>query len=116
MSYTPSAPRHIIVELPNMVVLSYLAMHTKEEMNMTRKQVHEVLTERIKQLCKEKGMSYYKLSYRAAIPMTTLIHIMEGDTQNPGIHAVMKICDGFGMTMKEFFDSPLFEREELEED
>ena len=25
-------------------------------------------------------------------------------------------CGGFGMTMKEFFDSPLFEREELEED
>ena len=76
---------------------------------MTRKQVHEILIARIVQLCKEKGLSYYKLSYRATIPMTTLLNIMEGNTQNPGIHSIIKICDGLGVSMKEFFDTKEFE-------
>ena len=76
---------------------------------MTKKQVQEILTERIKQLCKEKGISYYKLSYKATIPMTTLMNIVEGNTQNPGIFNIMKICDGLGVSLKEFFDTPEFE-------
>ena len=76
---------------------------------MTKKGFHEILTGRIKELCKEKGLSYYTLSYKAALPLTTLIHIVEGETQNPGIFTVMKICDGFGLTMAEFFDTEEFD-------
>lgn len=76
---------------------------------MTKKQVQEILIDRIKQLCKEKGISYYKLSYKATIPMTTLMNIVEGNTKNPGIFNIMKICDGLGVSMKEFFDTKEFE-------
>lgn len=41
--------------------------------------------------------------------MTTLIHIMDGNTQNPGILTIMKICDGLGISMKYFFDTEEFE-------
>lgn len=74
-----------------------------------KKEVQKMLTGRIDQLCKEKGLSYYTLSYKATIPMTTLIHIMEGTTQNPGVFTIMKICDGLGVSLKEFFDTPEFE-------
>lgn len=82
-----------------------------EETNqeLKKKQVKEILLARIKQLCKEKGMSYYNLSYKSAIPITTLLHIMEGSTENPGIFTIMKMCDGFGITMKEFFDTEEFD-------
>lgn len=76
---------------------------------MTKKQVQDILINRIKKLCKEKKMSYYKLSYKSTIPMTTLGHIMDGSTQNPGIFTIMKICDGLGITMKEFFDTAEFD-------
>ena len=49
------------------------------------------------------------MSYAATIPLTTLIHIMDGSTKNPGVFTIMKICDGFGITMKEFFDTAAFE-------
>ena len=74
-----------------------------------KKEVQKLLIGRIDQLCKEKGISYYTLSYKATIPMTTLLHIMEGNTQNPGIFTIMKICDGLGVSMKEFFDCEEFE-------
>ncbi|MBQ2901173.1 MAG: helix-turn-helix transcriptional regulator [Agathobacter sp.] len=76
---------------------------------MMKNEVQKMLIARIAQLCKEKGVSYYTLSYKATIPMTTLLHIMEGTTQNPGIFTIMKICDGLGVSMKEFFDTQEFE-------
>jgi len=83
----------------------------QEEKNKELKQekVKEILLARINQLCKEKRMSYYNLSYKSSIPLSTIINIMEGTTKNPGIYTIMKICDGFGITMKEFFDTKEFE-------
>lgn len=83
----------------------------KEEKNkeLKQKQVQKILLARINQLCKENQMSYYNLSYKSSIPLSTIINIMEGTTKNPGIYTIMKICDGFGITMKEFFDTKEFE-------
>ena len=69
----------------------------------------DVLGERINNLCKKKRMTYYALSYKSAVPMTTLIHIVDKSTVNPGVLTIGKLCDGFGITLKEFFDSPEFE-------
>ena len=69
-----------------------------------------LLIDRINELCDEKELSYYTLSYKASIPLTTLIHIMEGHTKNPGVFTIMKICDGLGITLKEFFDTKEFDK------
>ena len=69
----------------------------------------ELLVERINYFCKEKRMSYYALSYESAVPMTTLMHIIDKSTVNPGILTLGKLCEGFGITLKEFFDAPDFE-------
>ena len=74
-----------------------------------KKDIQFILLDRIDQLCNEKDMTYYNLSYKATIPLTTLIHIMDGSTKNPGVFTIMKICDGLGITMKEFFDTAEFE-------
>lgn len=72
-------------------------------------QAQDILVERINNLCKQKRMTYYALSYKSAVPMTTLIHIVDKSTVNPGVLTIGKLCDGFGITLKEFFDSPEFE-------
>lgn len=69
----------------------------------------DMLVERINNLCKEKRMTYYALSYASAVPMTTLMHIVDKSTVNPGILTIGKLCEGFGITLKDFFDSPEFE-------
>lgn len=69
----------------------------------------DMLVERINNLCKERRMSYYALSYESAVPMTTLMHIVDKTTINPGVLTIGKLCDGLGITLKEFFDSPEFE-------
>ena len=59
----------------------------------------ELLVERINYFCKEKRMSYYALSYESAVPMTTLMHIIDKSTVNPGILTLGKLCEGFGITL-----------------
>lgn len=69
----------------------------------------DTVVEKINNLCKEKRMSYYALSYASAVPMTTLMHIVDKTTVNPGVITLSKLCDGLGITLKEFFDTPEFD-------
>lgn len=67
---------------------------------------------RIGYLCRKKGMTPYQLAAKAMVPMTTLDNIMKGHTNNPGIYTVDRICDGLGMSLREFLDCDEFRREE----
>lgn len=68
----------------------------------------KILANRINELCKEQGISYYTLSYKSTVPLTTLLHIVDGSTQNPGIMTIIKICEGLDISLKEFFDTEDF--------
>ncbi|HIR28650.1 MAG TPA: helix-turn-helix transcriptional regulator [Candidatus Choladousia intestinigallinarum] len=65
----------------------------------------QLIIDRIKDLCREKNMSYYMLSYRSTVPLTTLLHILDGSTKNPGIFTILKLCNGLGISIIEFFDT-----------
>ncbi len=67
-----------------------------------------LLANRIKELCGRRNVSLYMLSYQSAVPMTTLMHIMDGSTKNPGLFTIAKICNGLNITVKDFFDTPEF--------
>lgn len=69
----------------------------------------DILVERINNLCKEKRMTYYALSYASAVPMTTLMHIVDKSTVNPGVLTIGKLCEGLGISLRDFFDSPEFD-------
>lgn len=67
-----------------------------------------MLVNRIEFLCKEMGISYYALAYRSTVPLTTIMHILDCSTKNPGIFTIAKLCNGFGITLKDFFDAEEF--------
>jgi len=75
---------------------------------MQTKDKQKVLADRINTFCKQKDISYYSLSYKSTVPLTTLLHIVDGSTKNPGIFTIIKICEGLGVTLKEFFDTDEF--------
>lgn len=70
----------------------------------------KILINRINDLCKRQGISYYSLSYKSAVPLTTLLHIVDGSTKNPGIITIIKLCDGLGVSVKDFFDTEEFRK------
>ena len=68
----------------------------------------EILIKRIDELCKRSGLSYYTLSYKSGVPLSTLMHLMDGSVKNPRIYTIMKICAGMKITLAEFFDTDDF--------
>ncbi len=72
------------------------------------------LARRIKYLCEVKKISYYSLSYKSAVPITTLMNIVNCSTKNPGIFTIIKICNGLNISIKDFFDSEEFRYIEYE--
>ena len=77
-------------------------------MEVDMKSEQKILVKRIKQLCEERGISYYVLSYRSSVPMSTLENIIKGISKNPGIFTIMKICEGLEISAKDFFDTDDF--------
>lgn len=72
------------------------------------------LVKRINYLCQEQGISYYTLSYRSSVPLTTLMHIIDGSTKNPGLFTIIKLCSGLDITVRDFFNAEDFEGIEYE--
>ena len=69
---------------------------------------------RILQLLGEHQMSIYKLAIESAVPQSSIKNILYGKSQNPGIVTIKMLCDGFGITLVEFFDTEEFRNLEQE--
>ncbi len=60
----------------------------------------------IQDLCKERNWSYYRLAKESDIPYSTLNNMISR-TNIPTIPTLQKLCDGFGITLADFFlDQP----------
>ena len=74
----------------------------------------EVTAQRIRELCSERGITPNGLSYISGVSQSTIKSILNGESQNPGIATIKKICDGLNITIGEFFNTDEFNRLEQE--
>ena len=68
---------------------------------------------RIEQLCIERKMTKYDLTMASGVPQSTLTSIKKKRSGSPKISTLYAICEGFNMSLEEFFSSQLFNRENL---
>lgn len=76
--------------------------------------LQDAIIARIEELKKEKNLSQYMLSVLSTVPQTTLISIKRKRSNAVSAKNVYLLCEGFGITLAEFYDSPLFTRSNLE--
>lgn len=76
----------------------------------------EAVIKRIDELCIERQLSLYQLAYRGDIPRSTLTNLMSHPESEPKLISIARICRGFNITMREFFDSAYFDECEADED
>lgn len=69
----------------------------------------ETVARRIRQLCRERGITPNRLSKIAKVPQATIKSILGGESKNPGCATIKKLCDGFGITLGEFFATEEFD-------
>lgn len=58
--------------------------------------------DRIKELMDERGWTIYELSKRSGLAQTTLSNMWKRNTE-PTIPSLRAICNGFGITLSQFF-------------
>lgn len=68
----------------------------------------EAVVQRIIELCDERGITINAIANISAIPPSTIKNIIYGVSKNPGVVTIKMICDGFDISLAEFFDSELF--------
>ncbi len=74
----------------------------------------DALTARIKELQHREGWKQYEVSKKSTVPQTTLVSIKKGRTLSMDIKTIYRLCEGFDMSLQEFFASDFFDRENLE--
>lgn len=74
----------------------------------------EAVANRIRQLCKEHNLTPNGLSNLAGIPQATVKSILNNESKNPGVVTIKKICDGFDVTLGDFFSTYEFDSLEQE--
>lgn len=76
--------------------------------------IYSCIVKRLKQLYIEKGITPNALSYRSGVPQSTIKSILNGESKNPGIVTIKKLCDGLDITITDFFDTDEFRSLEQE--
>ena len=70
---------------------------------------------RIIEIIEEKNISVYKLSYMGGISPSNISDILREKVNEPTLSTVLHICEGANLTLKEFFDSDIFNEVEAVE-
>jgi len=70
--------------------------------------IYDVVKKRLLMLCKEHSVTQNGLSYLSGVSQSTIKSILNGESKNPGIVTIKKLCDGLNISIIEFFDTPEF--------
>ena len=76
--------------------------------------MYTAVKNRLLQLLEEKKMSIHKLAMESAVPPSSIKNIVYGKSQNPGVVTIKMLCDGFGISIIEFFNTDIFKKLEQE--
>ena len=73
----------------------------------------EALAIRVNELMEEKKLTQYRLAQLSGIAETTIADIRKMRNKGTNIHNINSIAQGMGIDLIQFFNSPLFERENI---
>jgi len=74
----------------------------------------EAVAKRILDLCEERHMAINALATVSGVSPSTIYSMLNEKSQNPGVVSLKKLCDGLDISLREFFNSDLFDELEQE--
>lgn len=74
----------------------------------------EAVAKRILQLCDERNIAVNALANVSGVSPSTVYSMLNEKSQNPGVVSLQKLCDGLDISLRQFFDSELFDEIEQE--
>jgi len=68
----------------------------------------KAMSEKINKILIEKDITVNKLASISCLTQSTVDSLVNGKSKNPKVLTIVRICDGLGITLKEFFDDEVF--------
>ena len=75
---------------------------------------NEAVSQRLQELLKERGMTQYQLSMKSGVPKSTIGNVVNCMYDSVKLRIIHELCQGMNLNVSEFFNSPMFEEENLE--
>lgn len=72
----------------------------------------EAIRKRINNLLKQNNMNQWKLYKSSGVPSSTLSYFMSGKREFITLKTLQHICEGLNITIRQFFDDPIFDNVE----
>ena len=76
--------------------------------------LNQAISGRLKELLKEKQMTQYQLFIKSGVPKSTIGNVINCSYDSVKLRVIHEMCQGLGISISEFFDSPLFQEGNLD--
>jgi len=76
--------------------------------------LNQAISERLSELLKEKQMTQYQLFMKSGMPKSTIGNVINCSYDSVKLRIVHEMCQGLGIDIPQFFDSPLFAESNLD--
>ena len=77
-------------------------------------QLNEAVSKRVSELLAQRGMTQYQLFTKSGVPKSTISNIIKCSYDSVKLRIIHEICQGFQISISDFFHSPLFDEVNLD--
>ena len=77
-------------------------------------ELNQAVSKRLRQLLQERGMTQYQLFSKTGVPKSTIHNIIHCSYDSVKLRIIHEICQGLEIRIADFFQSSLFEEDNLE--
>lgn len=76
--------------------------------------LNEAISQRLNELLQERKMTQYQLFMKSGVPRSTIGNVINCAYTSVNIRIIHEMCQGLGISITAFFESPLFDENNLE--
>lgn len=76
--------------------------------------LNEAVSLRLRQLLDARSMTPYQLYIKSGVPKSTISNLLRCTYTSVNLRILHELCQGLGIGLTAFFDSPLFQEDGLE--
>lgn len=77
-------------------------------------QLNEAVSKRLSQILDDRKMTQYQLYVKSGLPKSTIGNIINCTYPSVKLRVIHELCQGLGISITEFFQSDLFDKNNLE--
>lgn len=77
--------------------------------------LNEAVSQRLQELLNQKHMTQYKLFMKSGVPKSTIGNVINCSYDSVKLRIIHEMCQGLEISVSEFFATPLFDENSLED-